>query len=561
MSIKTVLSLILWCYTLTGFAAEISVTTDRNPVNMNESFQIIFSASNNPDGDPDFGPLHKDFEVLNQSHNSQSSWVNGSFTSNIQWVVDAIPKNTGVLTIPVINFGKDKSEASSVRINKAERTESDVQLGGDLFLLVDVSTRTPYVQQQVVYTLRLYRKVELNQAHLTEPELAGAVIETLGEDKNYSTQFQGEYYTVTERKYAIFPQKSGTMTIAPLSLTAAVVVGNGRSRFGGFFNRQKTRTKRVVSDAIGLNVRPVPKSFTGKHWLPAEQLHLREEWSSDDLQVNVGEPLTRTLTLLVYGATVGQLPKLSNKQQAGTAEKLKQYPDQPVLRGQVKDNSMVVFREEKIALIPSQSGAYQLPEIKIPWWNTKTDQMEIAKITAKTIQAIALQGASEFNSMTQPKSEGTQLTQKISGTPEEKQYGWMGLSAFLMLGWILTTLYLLSDRQKANKNKGNDQPAKPTDNGIKVLKKACQENNKVAAKDALIRWGQQQFEVSSLGKIAPFCSKELKEEILGLNQLLYSNDNSEWKGKNLWQSFNEHIFSSGKKAKPVDDKLEPLYRL
>ncbi len=558
---KTIIGFTLCCYALTGLATEIIVTTDRNPVNMNESFQITFSASNNPDGDPDFSPLHKDFEVLNQSHSSQSSWVNGSFANNIQWVLDVIPKKTGMITIPAINFGGDKSDASSILINKAERTKSDTQLGGDLFVLVDVSTRTPYVQQQVIYTMRLYRKVDLSQARLTEPKLADAVIETLGKDKDYSTEFQGEYYTVTERKYAIFPQKSGTMTITPLSLTAAIVVGNSRPSFGGFFNRLKTRTMRVASDAIELNVQPVPEHFTGKHWLPAEQVHLQEEWSNDDLKVNIGEPLTRTLTLLVKGSTVGQLPKLTNKQQTVSGDKLKYYPDQPILKGLVKENSMVAFREEKIALIPSQGGTYQLPEIKIPWWNTQTDQMEIAIIPAKTIQAIALPGAaSNTHSTTEPTFEAASA-QKVSDTSGEKQYAWMGLSAFLMLGWVLTTLYLLNSRQNVNTPKENEKSAKPNDDGIKTLKKACQENNAVAAKDAIIRWGQQQYEVSSLGKIAPFCSKELKEEILVLNQLLYSNNSLEWSGNKLWKSFNEYNTIHAKKEKPVDDKLEPLYRL
>jgi hypothetical protein len=221
---------------------------------------------------------------------------------------------------------------------------------------------------------------------------------------------------------------------------------------------------------------------------------------------------------------------------------------------------MVAFREEKIALIPSEAGAYQLPEIKVPWWNTQTDQMEIAIIPAKTIQAIALPGASKSNSTTQPILEGT-AAPEVSDTSGEKQYAWMGLSAFLLLGWVLTTLYLLNARKKIITPKENDKPTKPSDNGVKALKKSCQENNVVAAKDALIRWGQQQYDVSSLGKIASLCSQGLKEEILVLSRALYSNNSLEWSGNKLWQSFNEHNITLAKKEKPVDDKLEPFYRL
>ena len=560
--IMVTIGLILGCFALTSLAAEIRVTTDRTSVNMDESFQVIFSASGDPDGEPDFSPLQKDFEILGQSQSNQSLMINGSFSSTIQWVVDVVAKKAGILTIPAINFGQDKSTASTIHINKEDQITLNIKGkgGGDLFFLVDVSTETPYVQQQVIYTLRLYRKVNLSQARLTEPKLADAMIERLGEDKDYNALFQGEQYSVTERKYAIFPQKSGVRTITPLSLTAAVVVGNRSSGFSGFFSRQRTQTKRVVSDAVELNVRPVPKGFVGKRWLPAEQLHLQEEWSNDELQVNVGEPLTRTLTLLVHGATVGQLPELSKNQQNANG-KLRNYRDQPLLKDQAKESGMIALREEKIALIPSQAGAYKLPEIEVPWWNTQTDQMEIAKIPAKTIQAIALQGSEKPEPTSRPTStDASAATQQATDDSTPQGYAWMALSAFLGLGWLLTTLFLLKGRQNKIKSKKINQVAKPVNNGINDLKKACQKNDAVAAKDALIRWGQQQYAVSSLGKIAQFSTADLKQEILDLNQQLYSKQNSGWKGKELWQSFSTHV-SNAKTEKSADDKLEPLYRL
>jgi hypothetical protein len=45
----------------------VSVSIDRNPVNLQESFQLTFTASDDPDGEPDFSPLDKDFEILNRA--------------------------------------------------------------------------------------------------------------------------------------------------------------------------------------------------------------------------------------------------------------------------------------------------------------------------------------------------------------------------------------------------------------------------------------------------------------------------------------------------------------
>ena len=54
------------------YAADIRVSVDRNPVSVDESFQITFTASQSPDDDPDFSPLEQDFNIINQSNRSSS---------------------------------------------------------------------------------------------------------------------------------------------------------------------------------------------------------------------------------------------------------------------------------------------------------------------------------------------------------------------------------------------------------------------------------------------------------------------------------------------------------
>jgi len=251
-------------------------------------------------------------------------------------------KHPGSLVVPVVKFGDDVSQPASVLVTQATANKA-VDTDDDLFLEVEATPQSPYVQSQVLYTVRLYRRVEIAQASLNEPELGDAVIEKLGDDSNYNTQINGVNYLVTERKYSIFPQKSGSLTIKPLMLTAEVVA-NTRPNFNGFFNSQMTKTKKISSKSVTLDVKPAPATFTGKHWLSAEQLVLKEEWSGDNQQMKVGEPLTRTLTLLAKGTTVGQLPEINIGK---IDDRLKTYPDQPVLQEQKKPEGLIAFREEK----------------------------------------------------------------------------------------------------------------------------------------------------------------------------------------------------------------------
>ena len=62
-----------------AYATTISVTSERNPVTLNESFQLTFSATETPDGDPDFSILESYVEILNQHKNSNTSIINGQF--------------------------------------------------------------------------------------------------------------------------------------------------------------------------------------------------------------------------------------------------------------------------------------------------------------------------------------------------------------------------------------------------------------------------------------------------------------------------------------------------
>ncbi len=95
---------------------------------------------------------------------------------------------------------------------------------------------------------------------------------------------------------------------------------------------------------------------------------------------------------------------------------------------------------------------------------------------------------------------------------------------------------------------------------IKNLKNACANNDAPAAKDALIEWGRQKFNVTNLGKLAGFCDARLRDEILQLNQTLYGKNLGEWQGKKLFQAFTEN--KAREKTVTAEDKsLEPLYRL
>ncbi len=547
---------VLLLITLSVHAAEIQVAVDRNPVSLNDSFQITFTATEEPDGSPDFAPLQDNFEIINQQRSSNSSWVNGKSSRTEQWIVSVMAKQAGELLIPPIAFGSDSSKPLKITVSENQNTP---QSNEDLFLEVTATPDKPYVQSQVIYTLRLYRRVQITQASLNEPEIKDAIVEKLGEDSNYVTQNKGVDYWVTERKYAIFPQQSGIFTIAPMTLNAEVV-SSQRPRFNGFFNRQMTETRRVSSKAVTLNVQAVPNSFKNKAWLSAESVQISQKWSDNSLQTKVGEPLTRTLMLSVKGATVGQLPELFGQT---AIDGVKTYPDQPVLKEDKQSDGLTAVREEKIAFIPSKAGDYTLPPLEISWFNTKTQQVEVASLPAVTIKALATSETTAGQPATSPVSVDSRIDQKtaLSSTGADGDTRlWQGVSAALAVAWLLTIILFYRRPLKKSTDAKEIDRQSPDTGMEKALKHACWENNPQAAKQALLQWGKARFAAESLGSIAQHCAVPLRDEILQLNQHLYSGHGQAWNGERLWQVFSK-TDSESSTIVSHDDGLEPLYKL
>lgn len=558
--------LVLSLYTTIGYTANVEVSVDRNPVSINESFNLVFSSTQSPDDDPDFSPLEENFKILNQQKSSQTSWVNGSFSKIISWRLDVIAVNTGELQIPAISFGDDVTAPLTISVLNTKE-QLNTPNADEIFLQVETSPEAVYVQSQIIYTVQLFQRVAMAQASLTEPNGDDLVIEKLSEDSQYNTQINGVNYRVTKRQYAIFPQKSGVLEINPLELTAQVIVDQPRSQYGSFFNTQQTRTKRVLSKSVQLKVLPALASFKGQHWLAAKQLHLEQSWSNDELTIKEGEPLTRTLTLLVNGVTASQLPEFT---MLGVSPELKLYPDQAVLKNKKTADGVVAFKEQKIALLASKPGQYHLPDIVIPWFNTTTSQLETAKIPAVTINVLgksvttAKQIRPDSLLIKDEPSAVQHIELPTSQTAVTSHDYWKWLAIVMLVVWVASLLYIVKARlnKKIIDNSIDTHPLK-LKKVIKALQQACTDNNPQAARQALVDWGEVQYNSRDMSTISSLSSLDIQEQIKKLNQYLYAKDSggdNRWDGQALLRLIKGQSMRQSNKKKP-NGGLESLYKI
>jgi hypothetical protein len=538
--------LIVLGWGLTPLAAmEIQTKVDRNPVALQQSFILSFSADQDPDDDPDFSPLRQQFEILNQQRSSQSSWVNGKSQHIQEWHISLMAKQAGEVLIPPIAFGKDMSKPLKIKVN--ERIPA-LESSGDLLLEAELNTPKVYQQAQLILSLRFYRRVQMTQAKLSEPELANVMIERLGEDASYSTRINGVEYAVTERKYALFPQQAGELKIPPISIEAEIL--NYQAGRQGFWGQAVTETRRIQSKPINVQVLPIAAGFDASNWLAAEALQLTEQWSEQSMQVQAGQPITRTLKLTARGTTVAQLPELAT---LAVPAGLKTYPDQPQLHEEKGSDGLQASREEKIAFIATQAGEYSFPELAVTWFNTQTGQKQIARLPATKIQVLPAIVATSPSSASKAEPIATQ-----SAHQDNALVLWQTVSALLAIGWLLTIVYFIRRSPKAVAVPVVE-PAYPSSNHQyrQILQNACHSAQPEQARTALLGY----FAADNLAQIVdqyPLLAGAVRE----LSQALYAPSPIAWQGELLWQAFlhYEHSPVNSKTVKQTET-LEPFFRL
>ncbi|MEC9429640.1 MAG: BatD family protein [Pseudomonadota bacterium] len=364
----------------------LEATIDRNPVMLDEAIRLTVTADGSADRDAfDSSPLLKDFVVGRTSVSSQTSIVNFDTKRTTVWTTTLFPRKEGTFTIPSLTIEGKSTQPIQVKVIPVQEQSN---VARDYFVTTDIDVKEAYLNQQLLYTVKLFLSSNIERGSLQAPEMQNAEITQLGEDKQFTDIVNGRRYQIIERQFAVVPQASGEFTLRGPIFTGEVMAANTNQRFG-FFNRTQ-QINRVGPD-ITVNIKPIPQGIDYP-WLPSEMVRVDEEWPQGDSFVT-GEPVTRIVTLTALGVVEEQLPDIPEFYPPN----FKLYPDQSNTTTVEKDQSLISQRQTSLAIIPTQPGNFVLPEITIPWFNTLTQQTEYATIPARSITVAPASGANNAN--------------------------------------------------------------------------------------------------------------------------------------------------------------------
>ena len=332
---RTIFGLIFTIVGLSLAGQEIEFTASAKPVvSVGETFVLTYSV--NAQGVNFRGPKILGLNVLSGPNTSTSSSIrsiNGRTSMTITYTNSYLlqASRVGNFEIPAATVTVDgksyRSNKVTIRVqtgatnsqppgqaNRPGKQQTPAQGGvqtnaNDVFLKAYVSRTKPYQGEGIIVTYKLFTRVPIAQISINKlSSFQGFWSQNLLRDNErfpqYNQTINGEQYVVAEiRKIALYPLKSGKLTIEPLEVECVAQIRRqtrqrtGDPFFDDFFNNSffsssyATVEKALKSNPLVINVKTLPlenkpASFGGA----VGSFTFRSEIDKTTLQTN--EPVT-----------------------------------------------------------------------------------------------------------------------------------------------------------------------------------------------------------------------------------------------------------------------------
>lgn len=555
------------CLILLSFKLYAAISLDVEPkvTPIHEPFEVIYTIENvSVNSSPDFSPLTRDFIILGTKSRNQYNNINGKISALNQISLTLMAKRAGMLTIPSINFGPMRTPVGHVEIttnktktnvtgvtNKSKALTLDASDNYDdaVFIKTTLTPLEGYVNQQFIYTVKLYNNGQLLDTEYNPPKAENALVIPLGNSYRYRTIENNKNYIVEAQNYAVFAQNPGKLSIlGPV--------------FNALLYESMPNRVTLAGKTIHFDVKPIPDNFTNKNWLALRGASIKETYENLKNSYDIGESVVRTISLTVTGSPAELVPELSFE----SNDKFDVYADPPILDNVIKQQDVQGNVTIKLTYILHQSGEVIFPEITIPWFNVQTNKTQMLKLPARTVIV------NKDNKVLDNKENNTSKIAKLNikkneillneDTDNSRLVSYVNKInlIFILFGFIIAIivlgLYKLFSALVLKRKNYNEI--------FRQLKKACKNNNSENAKNAVILWFKiNGVSANNLYELADMVyDKELCQELKILGDIIYKEDEnlkSIWQGNSLWHRVKRYTFKKPKNKQRNNDNLPPLY--
>jgi len=534
----------------------IQATVSENTVFMGEHFIFTIVVKNGTfNSQPDTSLLEKDFAISLPSQSKSIIAVNGRPVHITTWYISMQPKHSGQLVIPSLTVDNLTTAPINIFVKKRSN-QSQQPKDNRVYIKNSLNKQSAYLGQPLIYTTKIFISRDSNGLDLIAPSLDNANVEAYGKDKISDTVINGIHYKVITREFKIDVNKAGKYTIDSPLLT-----GNIRKTVSVNDWRTKIISEpiHIIGNKLQIEIKSKPASYQGA-WLVSDDVRLFEEPREAGQKYHVGEPITRTIILQVALIEQSKLPKVD----FNYSSDLRIYPDQDKLEEGDVNGIRYAQRTMRHAIIADKAGQLTLPEIKIGWWNSKTDKQEFSTIPAQTLTILPSTKQSvvtpEVNNEAPPAI--VQKTTEKTPIKEESARFWQLTSLVLLLLLIAMVIYHINGRRlQATAKPKIKTVVEPLAPAHLSLNKALKTQQPTIAYQALLRYTEEAFptlnKLSDLAQLTRLNEQDkalLVDEIIRLeNSCAYPE--KPWDSNRLLKLINKH---NKAKKRPIDSDIMDL---
>ncbi|OCH67553.1 BatD family protein [Vibrio splendidus] len=503
------------------FAATAVASVSQNSVTKDEVFLLrVVTDEKVSSGALDLSSLQKDFYVSTPRFGSSMRIVNGSRTVSSEWNITLAPLRLGRLDIPSFDIEGAKTQpiTINVAVNKAAPKQSDMAE-----FQLNLSKDSLYPQEVAELDVKLIIKADprrLQDPKIAPPSSAKLDVEPIGESKQFQDVINGQEVTVVQQSFHISSQQAGQFQLQGPKLTGAVVYSTNNSSTTRLFQLD------TPVETLDVTVKPVPKGYQGE-WLPTSDFKLIQKWSDSqgneltgsntlggdkqNIEMEAGDSLTRTITMTASNLTQHQLPKLN----ITYPKSVRVYEEKPQFGTTQSGNAVVVYKQ---VLIPKESGSISLPDVSQTWFNTDSQSQETNKALGLEL---SVQASDRVTSSTPPPVIETPTKQTSPTIVTVDNPGiWPYLTALFAALWLISSavaFYFWSRRGTAVKPKQKDERQSDT---AKSLITALKVKDGVKTRTLFEQWKTENSDLSDE------TLETIEAELTKLNQSLYAEAGS-----------------------------------
>jgi hypothetical protein len=275
----------------------------------------------------------------------------------------------------------------------------------DLYVHAALDRKEAFLGEQVTFSVYLFSRIDISGVEgLKMPKLDGFWAEEIESPQQISGEtkmIDGVPYRVfLLRRRALFPIKSGTLTVDPVEVD--VTTG-----FGLILSGRKVHR---ASQPLSLEVLPLPAGAPSGFQTPnVGQWRLSAE--ADPMVVQLGHPFTLKITLEgkgnLHDVVVPKLPQVQG---------LRSYDPTTSDKATIVKGRFGGKRTSEYLMMPEQTGSFEMPALEMTYFDPAERQYQTTSSQPLTVRVEAPAGAPQANGAASSTLPGAERALNVLGS-------------------------------------------------------------------------------------------------------------------------------------------------